>query len=106
MTKILKFPLLYLLLYPLLQINLDAYGSYSDFQLVGHGNVTSDMCGRWLGFKGCIRADLHDHVSLSGENFKGKVFVVFSFFLLIGFALSALACCKILKADVFLYKRV
>jgi len=53
----------------------DAYGSYGDFQLVGHGNVTSEMCGRWLGFRGCIRTDLHDHVSLSGENFKGKVFV-------------------------------
>jgi hypothetical protein len=52
-----------------------SYGSYGSFQLVGHGNITSDACGRWLRFKGCIRTDLHDHISLSGENFKGKVFV-------------------------------
>jgi hypothetical protein len=51
------------------------WGSYGEYRLVGHGIVTSDMCGRWLCFKGCIRTDLHDHISLSGENFKGKIFV-------------------------------
>ena len=53
----------------------DSYGSLGEFRLVGHGKVASDNCGRWLRFKGCIRADLHDRIAVNGENFKGKAFI-------------------------------
>ena len=53
----------------------DGYGSYGDFRLVGHGEVTSDDCGVFRSFMICDRVDLHDHVGLDGVNYKGKVFV-------------------------------
>lgn len=53
----------------------DGYASYGDFQLVGHGIVTNDNCGKFSSFYGCVRTDLHDHVGLNGVNYKGKVFV-------------------------------
>ena len=51
-----------------------AYGTHGDFQLVGHGEVTNDFCGKFLSYKGCLRADLHNLITLDGKNFKGKVF--------------------------------
>ncbi len=54
---------------------LNAYGTYGDFRLVGHGEVTNDYCGKFYGLKGCLRADLHDIVTLDGTNYRGKVFI-------------------------------
>jgi len=53
----------------------NGYGSYGEFKLVGHGKITSDMCGKYLSFKGCIRTDLHDLVTLDGKDYRNKVFV-------------------------------
>jgi hypothetical protein len=53
----------------------DGYGSYGDFQLVGHGKVTNDDCGKFSSFYGCVRTDLHDHVGLDGVNYEGKAYV-------------------------------
>ena len=50
------------------------FGSYGVFQLVGHGKVTNDFCGKFLSYKGCLRADLHNIITLDGKNFKGKIF--------------------------------
>jgi hypothetical protein len=51
------------------------WGRFGDFQLVGNGSVTSEMCGKFRNFKGCIRTELHDRITLDGENFAGKAFV-------------------------------
>ena len=48
--------------------------SYGDFQLVGHGKVTNVFCGKYLRFKGCLRVDLHNLITLDGKSYKGKVF--------------------------------
>jgi len=48
---------------------------YGNFQLVGHGEVTNVMCGRFRSFWGCSRTELHDKVTLDGNNFKGKVYM-------------------------------
>lgn len=48
---------------------------YGEFQLVGHGRVTSGYCGKFVKYKGCLRVDLHDKVTLDGVNYSGKVFV-------------------------------
>jgi len=53
----------------------EGFGRYGDFELVGHGKVTNDNCGRFSSYYGCVRAELHDKVLLSGENCKGKVYV-------------------------------
>jgi hypothetical protein len=53
----------------------NAYGSHGDFQLVGHGLVTNDFCGKYYGLKGCLRTDLHGIVTLDGTNYHNKVFV-------------------------------
>ncbi|MGD6934357.1 MAG: hypothetical protein ACQCN5_09140 [Candidatus Bathyarchaeia archaeon] len=45
------------------------------FFRVGTGNIDSPLCGANLGFKGCLNVELHNHVSLDGENHKGKIFV-------------------------------
>jgi hypothetical protein len=47
---------------------------YGDFQLVGHGKVTNVFCGKYLKLRGCLRADLHDMITLDGVNYKGKVY--------------------------------
>ena len=53
----------------------ESWGVFGDFQLVGHGQQTNSKCGRFISFKGCIRTELHDKVTLDGVNYKGKVFV-------------------------------
>lgn len=50
----------------------DSYGSYGDFQLVGHGKQTKDSCGRFRRIKGCIRVELHDLITLDETNYRGK----------------------------------
>ncbi len=51
------------------------FWSYGDYELVGHGKVTSPSCGKFMGFSGCARIDLHDKTTLDGVNYTGKVFV-------------------------------
>jgi hypothetical protein len=51
------------------------WGTFGDFQLVGHGEQTSANCGKFVSFKGCLHVELHDKTTLDGVNFKGKVFV-------------------------------
>jgi len=53
----------------------NVWGEYGDSQLVGNGEVTNEYCGKYLGLRGCKRLDLHDKITVSGENFKNKVFV-------------------------------
>jgi hypothetical protein len=53
----------------------NAYGEYGIYQLVGHGKITNDGCGKFVSFRGCDRVDLHNRITVSGENFKGKVYV-------------------------------
>lgn len=48
--------------------------SYGVFQLVGHGEVANEFCGKYLRFKGCLRVDLHNLITLDGKSYKGKVF--------------------------------
>lgn len=38
--------------------------SYGDFQLVGHGKVTNEDCGRYLYDMGCMRVDLHNKIMM------------------------------------------
>ena len=46
-----------------------------DFELVGHGEVTNENCGRFSGyFYGCLRVDLHKLITLDGVNYAGKVY--------------------------------
>ena len=52
-----------------------SFAEFGDFQLVGHGEVTNDYCGRFKHFFGCSRVELHDKIMLDGENCKGKVFM-------------------------------
>lgn len=49
-------------------------GDFGDFQLVGHGKVTNEYCGRYIGIKGCLNVDLHNIVTLDGKNYKGKIY--------------------------------
>jgi len=44
------------------------------FKLVGHGNQTSERCGRFSHFVGCLRVELHDRITLDGQDFRNKVF--------------------------------
>jgi len=53
----------------------NSFGEYGDFQLVGHGKVTNDFCGKFMSYKGCLRVDLHNLITLDRTNFRGKVFV-------------------------------
>ena len=52
----------------------NSWGTYGNFQLVGHGNVTNSKCGKFGSFYGCIRVELHNRVTLDGQNFRGKVY--------------------------------
>ena len=52
----------------------NSFGEFGDFQLVGHGKVTNDYCGKFRKLYGCSRVELHDRITLNGQNFKGKVF--------------------------------
>lgn len=51
------------------------YGEHGDFQLVGHGRQTNSYCGKFHTYKGCIRVDLHNIMTLDGVNYAGKVFI-------------------------------
>ena len=51
------------------------FWSYGDYELVGHGKITESNCGKFLGFRGCARTELHDKTTLDGVNYSGKVFV-------------------------------
>jgi hypothetical protein len=51
------------------------FWSYGDYELVGHGKITNTNCGKFLGFHGCVRTELHDKTTLDGVNYCGKVFV-------------------------------
>jgi hypothetical protein len=51
------------------------FWSYGDYELVGHGKVTDFSCGKFLGFRGCNRTELHEKTTLDGVNYNGKVFV-------------------------------
>ncbi len=51
------------------------FWSFGDYELVGHGKVTNSNCGKFLGFRGCARTELHDKTTLDGVNYSGKVFV-------------------------------
>jgi hypothetical protein len=53
----------------------ESWGVCCGFELVGHGKITSNKCGSFLGFYGCLRVDLHDLTSLDGQNFKGKAYI-------------------------------
>lgn len=45
------------------------------WRIVGNGKVTNENCGKFRGFRGCIRTDLHDVVTLAGESYHGKAYV-------------------------------
>jgi hypothetical protein len=51
------------------------FWSYGDYELVGHGKQTNSSCGKFLGFRGCARVELHNRITLDGVNYAGKVFV-------------------------------
>jgi hypothetical protein len=53
----------------------NGWGSYGDFRLVGNGEVTNGFCGKYMRFKGCLRVELHNLITLGGVNYKDKVFV-------------------------------
>lgn len=53
----------------------NGFCSFGDYELVGHGKVTSYRCGRFLGFRGCAHTELHNKTTLDGKNYAGKVFV-------------------------------
>jgi hypothetical protein len=53
----------------------DGYGTYGDFQLVGHGKVTNEFCGTFLSFKGCLRGDLHEGKVWKGLDCSHKAFI-------------------------------
>jgi len=50
------------------------FGTYGNLQLVGHGEVTNQFCGKFLRFDGCLRVELHNLTTLDGENRKGKIY--------------------------------
>jgi hypothetical protein len=51
------------------------WGRHGGFSLVGNGNVTNSRCGTFASHWGCVRVELHDKVTLDGQNHKGKVYV-------------------------------
>jgi hypothetical protein len=57
------------------EISASGWGRYGDYELVGNGEVGNGYCGKFKSFKGCLRVDLHDRITLDGKSFKGKVFV-------------------------------
>ena len=49
--------------------------SFGDFELVGHGEVTNENCGRFSGhYYGCLRTDLHKLITLDGANYAGMIY--------------------------------
>lgn len=53
----------------------NSYATYGNFALVGHGKVTNDYCGKFWTYKGCLRVELHNRITLDGKDYRGKVFV-------------------------------
>lgn len=54
----------------------DEWGKYGEHELVGQGKVTNpDTCGKFRGFWGCPRTELHNKTTLDGNNHKGKAYV-------------------------------
>jgi hypothetical protein len=53
----------------------DGWGTYGDYQLVGHGKPANEYCGKFLSFRGCIRVDLHGGSRLDGKDYSGKAFI-------------------------------
>ena len=48
---------------------------FGDFELVGHGEVTNEKCGRFSGyFYGCLRVDLHKLITLDGANYANMIY--------------------------------
>lgn len=52
----------------------NSFGRYGDLELVGHGKVTSETCGKFGGFRACSRVVLHNLITLDGVNHQGQVF--------------------------------
>jgi len=52
----------------------NSHVTFGNFELVGHGKVTNEFCGKYLRFKGCLRVDLHNRIRLDGKSFKNKIF--------------------------------
>jgi hypothetical protein len=54
----------------------NGWGKYGSYELVGKGKVTNpDKCGKFRGFWGCNRTELHNKTTLDGKNHKGKAYV-------------------------------
>ncbi|MCW4019351.1 MAG: hypothetical protein NWF00_11855 [Candidatus Bathyarchaeota archaeon] len=51
------------------------FWSEGDYELVGHGKITDGKCGKFLGYHGCVRTELHNKTTLDGVNYHGKVFI-------------------------------
>lgn len=52
------------------------YATFWVFQLVGNGVKTNDWCGKFSSYRGCLRVDLHDGITLlDGTNYTGKAYV-------------------------------
>lgn len=49
--------------------------SFLGYRRVGTGEVTSDKCGVFAGWVGCLDVERHDIVTLDGANYRGKVYV-------------------------------
>jgi len=59
---------------PLESSEVQAWGSYGGYELVGHGEVTNKKCGTFQGLKACLNVQAHALSTLDGVNYTGKVF--------------------------------
>jgi len=48
---------------------------FGEYNLAGHGVVTNSSCGKFASFSGCNRVELHNHQTLDGVDYSGKVYV-------------------------------
>ena len=48
---------------------------FGEYNLAGHGVVTNSSCGKFASFSGCNRVELHNHRTLDGVDYSGKVYV-------------------------------
>ena len=57
----------------------DGWASFGEFQLVGNGKVTNEFCGKFLGYKGCLRVENHNKIIFNKHgvpvNCSGKVYI-------------------------------
>jgi hypothetical protein len=52
------------------------YATFGVFQLVGNGVQTNRWCGKFSSYRGCVRVDMHNGVTLlDGTNYSGKAYV-------------------------------